>query len=76
MALISEFIEQLYNYWRSHDRFLLCDSEGDILDQRPYRTFNFSIETLTTSDPERLPRHPGEYHAVSSAHLPPGHGGR
>ncbi|MBN2108082.1 MAG: phosphoenolpyruvate carboxykinase [Deltaproteobacteria bacterium] len=47
MALISEFIEQLYNYWRSHDRFLLCDSEGDILDQRPYRTFNSSIETLT-----------------------------
>ncbi|MCP4715591.1 MAG: phosphoenolpyruvate carboxykinase [Deltaproteobacteria bacterium] len=47
VALLSEFIEQLYNYWRGFDRFILCDSEGDTLDARPYRTFNLTIEKLT-----------------------------
>lgn len=47
VALFSEFIEQLYNYWRKFDRFILCNSEGDRLDKRPYRTFNLTIEKLT-----------------------------
>lgn len=44
--LLSEFIEQLYDYWREFERFIVCDSEGDALDKRPYRTFNETIETL------------------------------
>ncbi|MCP4726570.1 MAG: hypothetical protein GY863_16110, partial [bacterium] len=34
VGLLSEFIEQFYNYWRKFDRFVLCDSEGDRLDKR------------------------------------------
>ncbi|MFA7000612.1 MAG: phosphoenolpyruvate carboxykinase [Candidatus Omnitrophota bacterium] len=46
-SLFNDFIEYIYNYWRHYDRFILCDSEGDSLDQRPYRTFNQTIENLT-----------------------------
>ncbi len=46
-AIFSELVEYLYNYWRSFDRFMICDSEGDALDKRPYRTFNDTIERLT-----------------------------
>lgn len=42
-----DFIEYLYNFWREYDRFIICNSEGDILDQRPYRTFNDTVEHLT-----------------------------
>ena len=45
-ALLFEFIEGLYDYWRKFERFLVCDSDGDVLDQRPYRTFNSTVETL------------------------------
>jgi energy-coupling factor transporter ATP-binding protein EcfA2 len=45
-ALLNEFVEQLYNYWRSFDRFIICDSAGDSLDKRPYRTFNATVERL------------------------------
>ena len=45
-ALLYEFIEGLYDYWRKFERFLICDSDGDVLDQRPYRTFNSTVETL------------------------------
>jgi len=45
-ALLSELIEQLYNFWRSFDRFVICDSEDEALDQRPYRTFNSTVERL------------------------------
>lgn len=41
------FIEGLYNFWREYDRFIICDSEGEVLDKRPYRTFNNTIEQLT-----------------------------
>jgi hypothetical protein len=41
-----EFIEGLYDFWRKFERFLVCDSDGDVLDQRPYRTFNSTVETL------------------------------
>ncbi|GAB4482885.1 MAG: phosphoenolpyruvate carboxykinase [Anaerolineales bacterium] len=46
-ALLYDFVEYLYDYWREFERFLICDSEGDALDQRPYRTFNRTIESLT-----------------------------
>lgn len=45
--LFSDFIEYFYNFWRSFDRFIICESEGDSLDKRPYRTFNETIEKLT-----------------------------
>jgi hypothetical protein len=47
LPLLGLFVEYLYNYWRSYDRFVVCVSEGDGLDKRPYRTFNQTIETLT-----------------------------
>ena len=46
-SLLQVFVESLYNYWRQFERFIVCDSTGDRLDQRPYRTFNSTIETLT-----------------------------
>ena len=46
-SLLYEFIESLYNWWREFERFIICDSTGDRFDQRPYRTFNSTIETLT-----------------------------
>lgn len=46
--LLNDFVEFLYNYWRSFDRFIICDSEDEQLDQRPYRTFTNTIEDLTT----------------------------
>lgn len=45
--LFNSFVEYLYNYWREMQRLIICDSQGDQLDQRPYRTFNNTIETLT-----------------------------
>ncbi|MBI4711445.1 MAG: hypothetical protein HY767_03170, partial [Candidatus Omnitrophica bacterium] len=44
---LNDFIEYLYNYWRSFDRFILCDSEDEQFDKRPFRTFNDTIEDLT-----------------------------
>ncbi len=45
--LLGDFVEQLYNYWRRLHRALICDSIDDRLDERPYRTFNRTVETLT-----------------------------
>lgn len=45
--LLNDFVEFLYNYWRSFDRFIICDSEDEELDRRPYRTFTNTIEDLT-----------------------------
>jgi hypothetical protein len=45
--LFNDFVEFLYNYWRSLQRLIICDSEGSSFDQRPYRTFNQTVETLT-----------------------------
>lgn len=45
-SLFHEFIEQLYNYWRRLHRLIICDSVGNRFDQRPYRTFNDTVETL------------------------------
>jgi hypothetical protein len=46
-SLLKVFVEGLYNYWREFERFIVCDSTGDRLDQRPYRTFSSTIESLT-----------------------------
>ena len=46
-SLFNDFVEYLYNYWRETQRLIICDSQGEQLDQRPYRTFNNTIETLT-----------------------------
>lgn len=45
--LLNNLVEYIYDYWRHFDRFIICDSEGDRLDKRPYRTFNETIEQLT-----------------------------
>ncbi len=45
--LLNDFVEYLYNFWRTYDRFIILNSENDVLDKRPYRTFNESIENLT-----------------------------
>jgi hypothetical protein len=47
ISLLQNFVESLYNYWREFERFIICDSTGDRLDKRPYRTFNSTIESLT-----------------------------
>ncbi|HEY3298034.1 MAG TPA: phosphoenolpyruvate carboxykinase [Armatimonadota bacterium] len=47
--VLLELVEGLYNFWRSHDRFMICHSEQgpNGSDQRPYRTFNATAEQLT-----------------------------
>ncbi len=45
-VLLNDFVEQLYNYWRSLHRLIICDSVGDRFDRRPYRTFNEIVENL------------------------------
>ncbi len=45
--LFNSFVEYLYNYWRSRQRLIICDSAGNHFDSRPYRTFNNTIEQLT-----------------------------
>ncbi|OGX37114.1 MAG: hypothetical protein A3D87_00430 [Omnitrophica WOR_2 bacterium RIFCSPHIGHO2_02_FULL_50_17] len=45
--LFNDFVEYVYNYWRSFDRFVICDSQGSDLDKRPYRTFHTTIEQIT-----------------------------
>ncbi len=46
-ALLNEFVEYLYNYWRNLQRLIICDSEGNRFDKRPYRTFTNTVEQLT-----------------------------
>lgn len=45
---LHEFVEGLYDFWRSYDRFMICHSEKgpNSYDQRPYRTFNTTVEQL------------------------------
>lgn len=45
--LLNDFIEYIYNYWRSLQRFIICDSAGNRFDRRPYETFNNTVESLT-----------------------------
>ncbi|MBN1257284.1 MAG: hypothetical protein JXA52_06220, partial [Planctomycetes bacterium] len=46
---LHEFVESLYNYWRSLDRFMILHSEPgpSSFDQRPYRSFNATAENLS-----------------------------
>lgn len=46
---LHEFVEGLYDFWRSYDRFMILHSEPgpNSFDQRPYRAFNSTIESLT-----------------------------
>jgi len=44
--LFNEFVERLYNCWRQLHRLLICDSVFDRLDEKPYRTFNDTVENL------------------------------
>jgi len=44
--LFSEFIEFLFNYWRSFERYIICSSDIYDMDKRPYRVFNDTIEQL------------------------------
>jgi energy-coupling factor transporter ATP-binding protein EcfA2 len=45
--LFNDFVEHVYNYWREFQRLIIFESEGEQSDQRPYQTFNNTIETLT-----------------------------
>ena len=72
--LLQEFVEGLYNYWRTFERFIVCDSDTFPLDKQPYRTFNSTIETLmhlvrqTYRDIEEhiIGRHPNVYRQVAA----------
>ncbi|MFN2112574.1 MAG: phosphoenolpyruvate carboxykinase [Anaerolineales bacterium] len=45
--ILESFIEHLYDSWRNFDRFVIVSSlNGDGLDDRPYRTFNATVERL------------------------------
>lgn len=46
--LLNEFVEGLYDYWRSFNRYLVLNSEPSSSDyeERPYRYFNVSVERL------------------------------
>ena len=41
------FVEYLYNFWRSHERYIIIDSFDDSFEKRPYRVFNKRIQGLT-----------------------------
>ena len=43
---LNDFIEYLYNFWRDFDRFIICTSEIEDIDKRPYRTFSRTAEVL------------------------------
>ncbi len=44
---LNGFVEYLYNYWRYYDRFIICTSDIEAIDKRPYRVFNRTVEMLT-----------------------------
>lgn len=46
LTLLNDFVENFYNFWRSLHRLVVCDTEADRYDKRPYRTFNETVETL------------------------------
>ncbi|MHA1745160.1 MAG: phosphoenolpyruvate carboxykinase [Promethearchaeota archaeon] len=46
--ILYDYIEYLYNFWRSYDRFIISmGTHAFRVDKRPYRTFNSTIEMLT-----------------------------
>ncbi|MBN2281784.1 MAG: phosphoenolpyruvate carboxykinase [Candidatus Marinimicrobia bacterium] len=44
--LLTHFVEGLYTHWINFDRFMIIDSTGDKLYERPYRTFDATMEGL------------------------------
>lgn len=47
--LLHQFVENLYDYWRSFERFFVCYSDNNKevpTHTKPYRTFNKTIESL------------------------------
>lgn len=46
--VLREFVEELYNHWRSFNRYMVLLSEPGpgALDRRPYRAFNATLEAL------------------------------
>ncbi len=45
--LLSGFVTYLYDAWSNYDRFVIvCGPDADPLDDRPYRTFNDTVERL------------------------------
>jgi len=45
-ARLQAFVEGLYDFWRSYDRFMIRHTEIGDEAARPYRTFNETVETL------------------------------
>ena len=47
--VLHAFVEGLYDFWRSYDRYLVLHTEPgpSSLDRRPYRAFNVTVENLT-----------------------------
>ncbi|MBN1156289.1 phosphoenolpyruvate carboxykinase [Candidatus Woesearchaeota archaeon] len=44
---LHKFIEELYNFWRSFERYLVCFSDVGIgYDKKPYRTFNETVNQM------------------------------
>lgn len=47
---IDQFVEELYNFWRSFERYLVTTQGNGIgaekIDEKPYRTFNDTIERI------------------------------
>lgn len=46
LDLLSDFVEQFYNFWRRLQRLVVLDSVDDRLDKRPYRSFTETVEKL------------------------------
>lgn len=46
-GLFNDFVEYLYNYWRSYDRFIISDATGKDYAKKPSQTFNMTIGRLT-----------------------------
>jgi len=49
LPLLNRFVESLYDYWRSYERFFVCYSDELLMTpyhERPYATFNSTVESL------------------------------
>ena len=48
-AGLHAFVEGMYDFWRSYDRYLVLHTEPgpSSFDRRPYRAFNMTVENLT-----------------------------
>lgn len=46
LSILQKLVEGLYNYWRTYERYVICDSSQYPFDIRQYRTFDATIETL------------------------------